>query len=273
MLEGQVVELREVRDVNTVLTQLADMATEAKARGKTAPIYDLCQLSVARFDLFCGDQLRSDEYPRGIPRHEMPQLEGKPVPGSPADSLPRNPWDSTEVDGSAEFIEYLRSAGVGVSLEVLPAVSLKASQCELLGPVAAALMVDANFDPARNPVFISRDNYLVDGHHRWAAVVGRDAADGMLGESTVDAVRVDAPIWEVLRIANRWAAAFGIQQAGSSPVTRFPSGVRRRCPSAANRWRRRAPLRRRGPSGLNRGVRLPLVPLFHGDRAPSCRQP
>jgi hypothetical protein len=216
ILEGRVVELREVRSVHTVLVRLAGMARQARAQGRDEPSYDLCQVWVARSKLFCGASLRSESHPFGVLRSEMPQLEGRPVPGSLAESLPPSPWNASEVDGTAEFIEYLRSIGLGLSHENVPATRLKPSQCELVGPIVAAMMVDERFDPSRNPVFISRDDYLVDGHHRWAAVVGRDAADGRLGDATLAAVRVDAPVSEVLRIANEWAAAYGIQHAAGS---------------------------------------------------------
>jgi hypothetical protein len=85
ILEGKGVELPEVRDVHTVLTRLAGINADLTAHSKTAPNYDLCQLSVAGSNLFCGDPLRSEKYPRGVPRIEMPQLEGKPRPGSRAD--------------------------------------------------------------------------------------------------------------------------------------------------------------------------------------------
>jgi hypothetical protein len=128
---------------------------------------------------------------------------------------------------------------------VVAAAELRPSQCELVGQKVAAMMVDASFDPVRNPVFVSRDDYLIDGHHRWAAVVGRDAADGTLGEWTMDAVRVDAPISEVLLLANQWAAAFGIEKAaGSSPrsCARSPRADACRSGRPARRFREDVPM-------------------------------
>jgi hypothetical protein len=42
ILAGKTVELPSVRKVNTLLSRLAKMAKEAKARGEDAPTYDLC---------------------------------------------------------------------------------------------------------------------------------------------------------------------------------------------------------------------------------------
>jgi hypothetical protein len=214
ILQGKVVELPNVRRVNTVLTKLAKMAINAKKLGKDAPTYDLCQVTVPGTNLFCVEKLRSAEYPDGVPRIKMPQLGGVPLEGSPADKLPRNPWDPKEVDGGPAFIEHLQT-GLKIKVErgSVPAASLKASQAELVGSKVATMMVDKSFDPGRNPVFVSRDNYVIDGHHRWAAVVGRDTLDGVLGDKPMNIYRVDAPISEILQIANKWADDFGIRAA------------------------------------------------------------
>ena len=218
ILKGEIVELPDVRKVNTVITKLAGIARDAKARGENAPNYDLCQVSVPGTNLFCAGKLRTKAYPDGVPRIAMPQLGGKPVQGSEADKLPRNPWDQSEVDGAPAFIEFLTSKGIRASIGTARASKLKASQSELVGSKVAAMMVDQSFDPAANPIFISRDGYVVDGHHRWAAVVGRDAEDGVLGNhSRMNVVRVNAPIAELLQIANKWSRQFGIHaNAGPS---------------------------------------------------------
>lgn len=213
VLDGKVVEVEDVRAAHTLIAKLGDMAREAKAKGEDAPEFDLCQVTVPGSSMFCAESLRSEAYPQGVPRLEMPQLGGAPVPGSEADKLPRNPWDPSEVDGSEKFISHLQGIGVKTSREVIPAANLRASQRELVGTKVAKMMVDKSFDPAKNPIFISSDNYVVDGHHRWAAVVGRDAENGVLGDAMMNAVRVNAPIAEVLHLANAWSQKFGIKQA------------------------------------------------------------
>lgn len=210
--EGKVVEVPDVKSAHTLINKLADMAREAKAKGEDAKDYDLCQVSVAGSNMFCAQSLRSKEYPDGVPRIAMPQLGGKPVAGSEADKLPRNPWDKSEVDGSAQFVDYLRGIGVKTERGEIPAANLKASQQELIGSKVAKMMNDPTFDPAKNPIFISNDDYVVDGHHRWAAVVGRDAENGVLGDAKMNFIRVNAPISEVLQLANAWSKKFGIQQ-------------------------------------------------------------
>lgn len=212
--EGKVVELPDPKSAATLVVRLAEEANRMKAEGKKAKDYDLCNVSVGGTNLFCGSKLRSEEYPNGVPRIEMPQLGGKPVPGSEADRLPRVPWNPAEVDGAAAFTDHLTNKlGIKVANESVAAADLRASQAELIGPKVAGIMLNKKFNPKANPIFISRDNYVIDGHHRWAAVVGRDATDGHLGDSKMPVIRVDAPISEVLHIANKWSSDFGIAQA------------------------------------------------------------
>ncbi len=213
VLQGKVVEVPDARTAYTLIEELAELAQDAKEKGTEAPEYDLCQVSVPGTNMFCTQSLRSKEYPSGVPRIEMPQLGGEPVPATEADALPRTAHDDHKIDGAAKFIEHLAQRGIKAEAGTVPASNLRASQREIVGQKVAKMMVDKGFDPAENPVFISNDNYIVDGHHRWAAVVGRDAEDGSLGGLNMNVIRVDAPISEVLHIANTWSKKFGIKRA------------------------------------------------------------
>lgn len=208
ILAGKDVELSSKRAVNTVIEKLAEMANEARALGRDAPHYDLCRVSVRGTNVFCAEKFRSKKYPEGVPRVEMPQMGGKPVPGSEADKLPKNA--NGEVNGAQAFIEHLRKSGIKVISSRDSAARLKASQAELVGPKVAGMMTSKTYDPAAEPIFVSRDDYVIDGHHRWAATVGRDAADNRLGGFKMKTYRVDAPISRILRMANQWAVQFGI---------------------------------------------------------------
>lgn len=209
ILKGETVELPDVGTVHTVLEKLADIARDAEARGEKAPDYDLCKVSVAGSNLFCGSAVRNAEHPEGIKRVKMPQLGGQPVPGSEADKLPRD--ENGEVNAAEAFAKHLASVGITIKDETVPAYSLKASQIQLVGPKVAGMMTAKGYDPGKVPIFISSDGYVLDGHHRWAAVVGRDAKDGSLGESMMNVRRVDAPVSELLHRANVWTRKFGIK--------------------------------------------------------------
>jgi hypothetical protein len=214
VLAGEVVELGDVKTVGTVLDKLAAIAQDAKTKGQSAPRYDLCRVAVANTNIFCGSALRTKEFPNGIPRVKMPQTSGYPVPGSEADKLPRD--KNGNVDGTDNFKAFMTAHGVKIgAVETVPAALLKASQHELVGPNVAAMMTNPKFDPGAEPIYVSSDNFVIDGHHRWAAAVGRDAEAGRLGQSTMKVYRLDAPASEVLLMARIWAKKFGIQGIGT----------------------------------------------------------
>ena len=213
ILKGEVVEIQDVRHVHTVLSKLAAMATEAKEKGEKAPKYDLCKVSVAGSNLFCGSPLKTKEFPNGVPRINMPQLKGPPVPGSKADKLTKSASGSVNV--ADQFVEHLKSLGIATAkVASVPANSLKATQAQMEGQTVARMMTDPTYNPAKEPIFISRDNYVLDGHHRWAAQVGRDAEDGKLGDSQMNVIRVDAPISELFHRANQFTKDIGISERG-----------------------------------------------------------
>lgn len=205
--EGKSVELDSVEKVYTMLDRLAKYAKAARAAGKDAPNLDLCKVSVPGTNLFCGGNL-------GIERAKMPQLSGKPRPGSRADSKSKN--DKGEVNLGEEFQQHLRDKGVEVRDETIPASQLRASQAELVGPNVAWMMTEGaemlgiGQTGRGNRIFVSRDGYVIDGHHRWAATVGMDSSDGKLGDLQMDVVVIDMPISDVLREATRFADDEGI---------------------------------------------------------------
>lgn len=201
--EGKHVELAQPRMVSTLLDKLKRLTDDAVAKGDKAPIYNLCGVSVKGSNLFCAQS-------KGVPRVEMPQLTGKAVPGSEADKMPRDKRDN--VDVSTAFRTHLeKDLGVKVTDEHEGASYLKASQDELNGAKVALL-----FNARRGgyydeiPIFVSKDNYIIDGHHRWASAV----ADGY-GEDQTDIVmpvmRVDMGITQLLEEADKFTEAIGIE--------------------------------------------------------------
>ena len=156
--EGKVVEVADVTTAHTVIGRLAEIANEAKAAGREAKDYDLCQVSVAGSNLFCAQSLRNEQYPTGVPRLEMPQLGGTPVPGSEADKLPKD--KDGKVDGSAVFMHHLQSIGMRTEHDSVPAADLRASQRELIGSKVGGMMNAKGYDPGKVPIFVSSDNYV-----------------------------------------------------------------------------------------------------------------
>lgn len=209
--KGQVVELEDVRTVHVLLQKLGEIGKEAHAKGEKAPNYDLCKVTVKGSNLFCEDRIRSKDYPEGVERLQMPQLKTKPIPGTPADQLPKD--ENGNVDATLAFVDYLEAKGYTVESKAVPvpASALKATQAELVGPQVGGMMASGK-DWGKDPVMVTDDNYILDGHHRWAAIVGKDAEDGTLGQSTMNVIRIHAPMGSLLFESIAWADKFGLER-------------------------------------------------------------
>jgi hypothetical protein len=53
--------------------------------------------------------------------------------------------------------------------------------------------------------------YIVDGHHRWAALVAQDIANGGDGDIEMNVKVVDAPIGEVIEQSNDFTEEMGLE--------------------------------------------------------------
>lgn len=210
--KGFKVVLKQPDEVSTLLDKLAQIVTDAEAKGEKAPVYDLCKVSVPKTNLFCAES-------KGIPRIKMPQLSGKPLPGSLADKLPKN--DKGEVDLSEEFKQSLLKDGHTISNTKELASHLRASQSELNGAKVAKMAGRLRQGKLKDAaIFVSEDNYIVDGHHRWAANVAVDAADGHLGDIKMPVMKINMSIIPLLAYANSFSKRMGIPQAGVAKSSR-----------------------------------------------------
>ncbi|MCA1843831.1 MAG: hypothetical protein LC792_11735, partial [Actinobacteria bacterium] len=216
LAEGRYVELDQPRQVSTLVDKLAAMVEEAKRAGTKPVTYDLCKVSVKGTNLFCAES-------KGIPRIKMPQLQGVPLPGSKADKLGPSRLDPKrgEVNLYPEFLSMLKARGVKTTNATERVDYLKASQNELDGAKVAGIAkyLAGGGKIEGHPLFTSRDNYIVDGHHRWAAQVANDLADGKSGDEHMAITRVDMGIIDLLAESNAFAKEWGIPPASvSAPI-------------------------------------------------------
>jgi hypothetical protein len=192
--------------VSMKIDQLAKAAADAKAKGEKAPNFNLCDITIPGTNLYCKGN-------KGIPREDMPQFKGYAKPGSIADKLPKN--NDGEVDTEAQFKVLLKRNGVAVSEpQEVPADQLKATQTELVGAKVAgmtkALETEPNHPKITAPIYVSNDGYVLDGHHRWAAVTSSAVASGKPAMMNVRVI--DMPIKDLVKISNDFADQIGIQQ-------------------------------------------------------------
>ena len=213
----------ERQQISTIIDKLADLGNQAKEKGEKAPNFNLCQVSIPGTNLYCDGN-------KGIPREDMPQFKGTPQPGSPADKLPKD--ENGEADTEEFFKQMLNKEGIKVSESVaVPPDRLKATQSELVGVKVAGMskVLDDPNHPAYGkitaPIYVSNDGYVLDGHHRWAAVVAHNAAHP--DKPIPMNVRViDEPIVPLVKRSNAFAEAMGIRakkadtgaDGGPSPI-------------------------------------------------------
>jgi hypothetical protein len=186
LYEDRKVALDQPHQVSTLVSKLSDVAKRMERLGGKAPNFDLCNVSIAGTNLFCAEN-------KGIPRAKMPQI--------PRDDVPA-------------FREFLQKQGFSSEDDEVPVAHLRATQDELVGAKVSSMMKwMRDRDPADDaPLMISRDDYVMDGHHRWAARVGLDAG-GDFGKTKIKVSRVDIGIIDLLAQAEAFTGGKGKKEA------------------------------------------------------------
>lgn len=123
----------------------------------------------------------------GIPRKEMPQLRDDVV------------WN---------FIDVLEENGIDVKPGDTPVGRLKATQREInaekvSGMLEAVAAGNLSFGELGDEIIISNDDYILDGHHRWATLLVHDP------HNTMSTLQVDLPMKRLLELANNFE---GVEQ-------------------------------------------------------------
>ena len=216
----------QLEQFNTDIAKVAQQVADAKAKGEPAPNINLCDVTVPGTNLYCDDNL-------GIPRDEMPQFKGTAQPGSRAAGMEVDA--SGEVDTEPVFKEMLAQKGIKTLQTQIPADKLKATQKDLVGAKVVGMMGALEKDPQHPkitaPIYVSRDGHVIDGHHRWAAIVAYNAAhpDSPIPMKTTV---LDMDIKDAIPMANKFAEDMGIaakkadankEDVPSEPTQREPA--------------------------------------------------
>lgn len=211
---GNLVELDTPEQAHTMIKELGDYVKRVQeTTGQKLPNLNLCKVSVPGTNLFCGASIATDQHPEGVPRAKMPQLSGTPKPGSDADALPKS--SNGEVNIAPGFIQSLADRGIASRERSVPASQLKASQSELKGTNVSFFLSPKGQQIINDEIiYVSRDGYVIDGHHRWAGKVAQDLADGRTGDVKMKVRVIDMPIMEVLDAALDYADQIGLQPKG-----------------------------------------------------------
>lgn len=212
LAEGKSIRMKDNHTVATLIDELAKIGNDAREKGEKAPDYDLCKVSVPGTNLFCYEN-------KGIPRAEMPQFKGQAVPGSLADSKRKTDALDEEVDVEDEYRAALDAMGVKITPKTVKASELKATQSQLVGVKVAGMSKAMEAGKIKDaPIFVTRDGYIIDGHHRWAAKVALDLQDGKLGDVEMPVNEIDMEIGEAIDFANLFAKIVGLAPKAGAGV-------------------------------------------------------
>lgn len=102
-------------------------------------------------------------------------------------------------DKIAEFLAWLESKGVQIRLGQKAVGGLKATQKDINSAKVEALRGSGVGGP---PILISADDYILDGHHRWAALLVEDPL------LLIRVIKVNLPIKLLLEVGLEFPGSF-----------------------------------------------------------------
>lgn len=194
---------KQKQEISMKIDELDRVAKEARAKGEQSPNFNLCQITVPGTNLYCDNNL-------GVPREEMPQFKGKPQPNTPAAKMKVDA--NGEVDTEPLFKRMLVKKGIKTYATEIPSDALKATQSELVGAKVAgmtkALEENPNNPGITAPIYVSRDGYVIDGHHRWAAVTSMAISQGK--PTNMKVIVIDDDARNIIPMANKFAEEIGV---------------------------------------------------------------
>ena len=68
----------------------------------------------------------------------------------------------------------------------------------------------------REPIIVSKDGYILDGHHRWGALVALDIANGGSGDIEMNVKQVDADAETLVEKTNEFTDELGLETKASA---------------------------------------------------------
>lgn len=150
----------------------------------------------------------------GIPREQMPVIG----PDDIGEFIKRLRLGLLSIDKPERTSDYLVSGDcdrdcVKVYEKDVAAVMLKASQKDINAERVQGMVDNYRkgvFDMSGSPVLVSEDGYLIDGHHRWAAM---HIIESLTGEKMLlNCYVVGLKVRDLLMVANAFTDACGIQR-------------------------------------------------------------
>lgn len=124
-------------------------------------------------------QLPSKEETLGLDRRHMPQINA---------------------ENMTDFFKYLSGKNIKTSNELIKPSELTATQHQFNKDKLSSIANDISQKPSKSRIIISKDNYVMDGHHRWLAhkYLGKD----------IGVVRVDTDVDNLFDIMHDYPKSF-----------------------------------------------------------------
>jgi hypothetical protein len=142
----------------------------------------------------------------------LPQFSAMRGGGRPRSEMPQIPKEHL-----GTFQEHLRADGYSFVPDAVDPAELQATQSELDGKNVGGMMRsarDGTFDMLKDPIWISNDGHVLDGHHRWAAATALSTNCDPPGCVQMPVIRVDMPMSELLTYADRFNDEMGVERLG-----------------------------------------------------------
>lgn len=159
----------------------------------------------------------------GIGRDNMPQIMDKPIKELLKSKDPKEKAKGeAAVEAGADpksdksmkdiLLDSLRESGVKIKKEKVPVGQLKATQKEIQADKTfdmADSHLKGKYDPSKEQIIVSNDNHILDGHHRWAALLTASP------DRKMEVIRVDMPMREFLEQSFKQPGVFRADLQGN----------------------------------------------------------
>jgi hypothetical protein len=120
----------------------------------------------------------------------------------------------------------LEEKGIKVVQTEIPADKLKATQKDLVGAKVVGMMGALEENPEHPsitaPIYVSRDGYVVDGHHRWAAIAAYNAKNPDK-QIPMKVQVIDQDIKDAIPMCNKFAEEQGVAAKKADANKEAPS--------------------------------------------------
>jgi hypothetical protein len=178
--EAVVAQLEAGKQPNIKPHELGILLDQMRGMGKEHSTVDITEVRINGTKLIGADGL-------GYTRDQMPQIPD---------------------DMRQKFFDYLDKKGIGNSAEKVDPTTLQPSQKEIAGPHTGDFYHDMDGKiPQDKTILVTKDNYVLDGHHHWAASVAVALDDP---SQKMSVIRLDANAKDLIALGNKFDDENGI---------------------------------------------------------------